>query len=225
VDLELEPTRTLGLVGPNGSGKSTLLKIAAGIEEAEHGSARVFGHPPRALAARRRIGYLPERSPFPPELSAERALALLASLHGMEREERRRRGHAMLERVGLGAQSGKPLGRYSRGMLRRFALAQAFLHRPDLLLLDEPSAGLDARGFLVLAELLEEAHARGAAIVICSHHLADLFGQAETLAVLIDGSIVRQGPLHELVTASERDSRGADALLELYRSHSEHAPA
>ena len=217
VDLVLAPGERLGLVGPNGSGKSTLLSIAAGIEPPTRGEVRLFGLPPSSLAARRRLGYLPEGSPFPPELSARAALELLGSLHGLARGERRRRAGELLERVGLADVAGRALGRCSKGMLRRFGLAQAVLHRPDLLLLDEPTSGLDAEGFLVLDELLAEAAARGTALVICSHAVGDLVAHGERLAVLLEGRIVADGPPADLLGAHARrrlelEGLGADGL-------------
>jgi ABC-2 type transport system ATP-binding protein len=236
----------LGLVGPNGSGKSTLLRIAAGVEPASGGEVRVLGHPAGSLEARRRTGYLAEASTFPGELSGRQVLDLLGSLSGMPRRERRTRGAELLERVGLAAAGRRALGRYSKGMLRRFGLAQAFLHRPELVLLDEPTAGLDAPGYPVLEDLLAEARAGGASIVLCSHVLSDVVTHGDRLAVLIDGRIVAAGAPLEIAGASgrlqvelegldeaagealerfvtERGGRvvsrgpGAPALLEIYR--------
>ncbi len=193
VDLTLAPGRCLGLVGPNGSGKSTLLRIVAGIEPVGGGEVRVFGREVGSREARRRTGYLAEISTFPGELTGEQVLDLLGSLSGMPRRERRARGAALLERVGLAQDARRALGRYSKGMLRRFGLAQAFLHEPDLVLLDEPTAGLDAPGYPVLEELVAEARARGASLVLCSHVLADVVATGDELAVLIDGRIVAAG--------------------------------
>lgn len=193
LDLVLEPGARLGLTGPNGSGKSTLLRILAGVEPPGSGTVQVFGGSLADPAIRRRLGFLPESSPFPAELSAREALELFASLHDLPRAERRARVAQSLERVGLGERAGGPLGRFSKGMLRRFGLAQAFLAEPDLILLDEPTAGLDAEGHVVLAELLEEAKTRGATLILASHQAGDLSRHTERLIVLVDGRVAVDG--------------------------------
>ncbi len=201
IDLELGRGRTLGLVGPNGSGKSTLQKLVAGVERPSSGGVEVLGGSLESAAVRARIGYVPEDSPFPGELNARSVLDLLGSLSGMERPRIRERAPALLERVGLADQAKTPLRRYSRGMLRRFALAQAWLHEPELFLLDEPTAGLDAPGFDVIAELLAEARERGATVVFASHLLSDLHEHCDELAVLLDGHVQGRGAPGELLAA------------------------
>ena len=193
VDFELGDTRRLGLVGPNGSGKSTLLHVLAGIDPATGGEARLFGADPDRLEVRRRVGFLPEESPFPRDMRALRALELMGSLKGLPRAGLRERARAMLERVGLEREARTPLGRFSRGMLRRFGLAQAVLHEPDLLLLDEPAAGLDATGFVVLEQLLAEAGERGARVIVSSHQAGEVLAACERIACLIDGRLVADG--------------------------------
>ncbi len=210
VDLELERGRFLGLVGPNGSGKSTLLRVIAGIDAPREGSVRVLGGDPDSMAIRARVGFCPEDSPFPPELKPAVALDLLGSLHGLARRERRARAERLLERVGLAHAARTPLGRFSRGMLRRFGIAQALLHEPDLILLDEPTAGLDAPGFAVVDELLDEARARGASVVVSSHLFSDLHRHCEESAALIDGRIVARGSALELAR-----SLGARAAIDV----------
>ncbi len=208
VDLELDAGDSLGLVGPNGSGKSTLLRVIAGVERPLAGDVHVLGATPASARVRRRIGYLPEDSPFPRELRALPALVLLGSLRRMSRAAARERGAELLTRVGLADAQRMPLGRFSRGMLRRFGLAQAVLHEPDLLLLDEPTAGLDATGFGALAELLDEARARGASTIVASHMAADLMERAR-LVVLMHGRVAAEGDPRELLEDG--------GLLGLYR--------
>lgn len=190
---------TLGLVGPNGSGKSTIQRMAAGIEPPSDGTVRVFGEPLERSEVRARVGFLPEDSPFPGELSARAALELLGSLQGMTRATIRERGAELLERVGLAPHARTRLARYSRGMLRRFGLAQAWLHHPDLILLDEPTAGLDAPGFGVLEGLLGEARARGAAVLLSSHLVSDLLEHCDELALVLGGRLVARGAPRELL--------------------------
>jgi ABC-2 type transport system ATP-binding protein len=211
VDLELARGARLGLAGPNGSGKSTLLRLLAGVDVASGGEVEVLGGSPADPRVRRRVGYLPEDSPFPRELGARAVLELLGALQGLRRAECRSAGEALLERVGLADQARTRLSRYSRGMLRRFGLAQAWMHAPDLILLDEPTAGLDAQGFEVLESLLGEARARGASLVIASHLPADIDAHCDELALILGGRVAARGAPRELLAGK--------TLLELYRGH------
>jgi ABC-2 type transport system ATP-binding protein len=210
LELELARGAVLGLAGPNGSGKSTLLRVIAGVERARSGELRVLGGSVEDPSVRRRIGYLPEDSPFPPELSAQATLELLGAVSRMPRELARRESARLLAQVGLESVARKRLGSFSRGMLRRFGLAQAWLHAPELLLLDEPTAGLDAQGFEVLAALLAEARARQASVVIASHLPGDFADHASEMAVILEGRIAVRGPVKELLSGR--------SLLELYRA-------
>jgi len=213
LDLVLEPGATLGLIGPNGSGKSTLLRIAAGVERASAGSVRLFGLGPEDAAARRRVGFLPEGFPFPLELSARSVLLLLCHFHGWPRARRASAADEWLERVGLAADARRHLAHFSLGMRRRFGLAQACMHAPELLLLDEPTAGLDAPGHLVLEELLGEARVRGAALLFATHVVSDLEQHCERAAVLVGGRLAAVGPTQDLGNRAR--------LLELYRGPGE----
>ncbi len=210
IELVLAPGEALGLVGPNGSGKSTLLGILAGVERAARGSVRVFGEDVSTRAARARIGYVPDGFPFPLELTPRAVLDLLGSLHGTPRRARRSAASALLERVDLAREERTPLARFSLGMQRRFALCQALAFRPDLLLLDEPTAGLDAAGYVALDELLGEARARGVTLLVATHVVTDLQDLCERVAVLVEGRLVRSGATAELL-------RDRGQLLALYR--------
>jgi ABC-2 type transport system ATP-binding protein len=217
IDLELARGRRLGLAGPNGSGKSTLLRVLAGVDRAHSGEVAVLSGTPDDPGVRRRVGYLPEDSPFPRELGARSALALLGSLQGMPRTECKAAAELWLERVGLARHANAHLARFSRGMLRRFGLAQAWMHAPELILLDEPTAGLDAQGFEVLDALLSEARGRGASLVIASHLPADIETHCDELAVILDGRIAARGRPRELLAGK--------TLLELYRALSHASPS
>ena len=204
VNLTLKRGRCLGLVGPNGSGKSTLLQILAGVQRPDRGVVRVLGDDPRRARARSRLAYLPEDSPFPAELSALVALDLLGALAGLPRKEVRARAERLLERVGLADQRLAPLRTFSRGMMRRFGLAQAFLSEPEVVLLDEPTAGLDAPGFAVLEDLVSEARGRGASLVLASHLPSDLLQHCDDLALLLDGHLQAHGPTDQLLAIEGR---------------------
>ena len=199
VDLTVSHGERVGLIGPNGSGKSTLLRIAAGVQRPSGGAVSVLGGSVDDARARERVGYLTDGSPFPPELSARSVLELFGALHGLARRERARRADELLERTGLRGDARRSLSTFSRGMLRRFGLAQAFLGTPDLLLLDEPTSGLDAPGHTVLEELLAEASARGAALLLASHVPTDLLAFTDRVAVLVEGRITREGTPEELL--------------------------
>lgn len=190
VGLAVAPGERVLVAGPNGSGKSTLLRLLAGLEPADAGEVLVGGAPITRLAARRRVAFAPDRCPWPDELSGRAALTLAARLTGLDRGAARAAAEAGLARVGLAAAGGRRLGVYSKGMRRRFDLAAAFLGAPDVLLLDEPADGLDAEGCRVLDELLTEAAARGAAVLMASH-LTDL--PCDRALVLADGRVAWQG--------------------------------
>jgi ABC-2 type transport system ATP-binding protein len=210
IELVVPAGEKLALVGPNGSGKSTLLRVLAGVERPSAGSVSVLGGRPQSADVRARIGYLPEDSPFPRELRAHDLLLLCAALRGVPRSLARERAPALLERVGLAQQARTPLAHFSRGMLRRFGLAQALVHTPDLVLLDEPTAGLDAEGFEVLADLVDELGARGATLCISSHLVSDVQRHADRLAVLLDGKIAALGTPGDVLPAD-------GGMLALYR--------
>ena len=207
VSFDVPVGATLGLVGPNGSGKSTLLRLLAGVDQPTTGSIRLLSGAPTDTAIKRRLAFLPDGQPFPAELRAIDALHLIASLKGIQRSERRTLVPAMLERVGLGDRGRTRLGAFSRGMHRRFGLGQAFIASPDLVLLDEPTAGLDAPGFDVLNDVLGEAALRGATVILASHVASDLVDHCSHLMLLAGGRLLREG--------SPDDLLGDGATLEL----------
>ena len=212
VTLDVAAGSTLGLVGPNGSGKSTLLRLLAGVDRPDAGRVTIDGGGVREARRRGRIGFLPEDSPFPSELSPREVIDLSAALAGRPVRSLRTRGAELLARVGLGAVARRPLRTFSRGMLRRFGLAHTFLLEPDLVLLDEPTAGLDAPGFAVVDELLGAARARGATVILSSHLLSDVHGHCDRLAVLIGGRVAAAGTPRELCAEEGRMSLEIDGL-------------
>ena len=213
VDLEVARGELLGLAGPNGSGKSTWMRLVAGVEVQSSGELEVLGGSTDAAATRRRIGFLPEDAPFPSELGAQACLDLLGSLSGLSRDEARERGAKLLAQVGLAHEAKTALGKFSRGMLRRFGLAQAWLHSPELILLDEPTAGLDAEGHTVLRELLAEARAAGTTVCLSSHLPGDFAAGCDRLAVMHRGRLGEPRPVSEWTETAVLDeaSRGVMA--------------
>jgi len=209
VDLRLARGATLGLAGPNGSGKSTLLRLIAGVEQQDAGSIRVLGQEPSHAAAEDRIGWLSDDTLFPRDMSMRSALRLAGAIHGLSGRDLERRADASLDRVGLTAHRGQYLGRASRGMLRRFGIAQAWIHEPELVLLDEPTAGLDAEGFVVLGDVLDAARAKGTTVVIASHAASDLASRCDEVAILHEGRIAEHAPPAAIFAHG--------GLLEVYR--------
>lgn len=211
LDLSIAAGSSLALVGPNGSGKSTLLRVIAGVDDPQAGTLSVLGGSPRERRVRARVGWMPEGSPFPPELKPLAALELLATLDGMPRAEARERGRVWLERVGLASAEGTRLGKFSRGMTRRFGLAQAWLGEPRLLLLDEPTAGLDVEGLELFEALMDGARADGVTVVHSTHLAADVQRHAQRVAVMLDGRLAAHGATNELLAAADGE-RGAVEL-------------
>ena len=197
LDLEVAGGGVVGLVGPNGSGKSTLIRLLLGLIRPTSGSAVVFDAPishPRAYAAR--IGALIESPAFVPSLSARANLRSLARLRGISNA----RVDEVLETVGLLERSTEPSRRFSLGMKQRLGIAAALLPDPDLLVLDEPTNGLDPAGMVEIRTLLRRLGDEGRTVVVSSHLLSEVEAACDSLAVIRYGELLFSGPLAELVT-------------------------
>jgi ABC-2 type transport system ATP-binding protein len=203
--LRVEAGEVYGLLGPNGAGKSTLLHVILGLLRPDRGTLRVLGTAPER--ARARVGYLPERpryhAHFAP-LEYLRALGALSDLSGPELEARCR---DLLALVGLSDAASRRLGQFSKGMLQRFGIAQALLHAPDLLLVDEPSSGLDPAGQREIVDLLLALRRQGHTIVMCTHHLGEAHQLCDRVGVLSRGRLAA-----EVVVASAGGIGGLEAL-------------
>lgn len=195
-----------GLLGPNGAGKTTMIKILLGVAHASSGEARLFGHEPGDPVARERIGYLPEKHEFPDFLTAAQMLNIYGQLSGVEDEKRTRRIPELLERVGLADARDQKLRGYSKGMLQRAGLAQALLNEPDLLILDEPTDGVDPVGRREIRDILVELKNEGKTVFINSHLLSEVEKVCTSIAILNEGKLVRTGSIDEL-TAADRSYR------------------
>ena len=171
LDLEVRRGEVFGLLGPNGSGKRTTLKVLLGLLRPTEGEVRLFGESVATVACRRRLGYLPESPYFYKFLSGEETLRFFGRICGMGGQELERRVDELIELVGLEHGRYRPLSGYSKGMLQRIGLAQALLHDPELLLLDEPTAGVDPLGSREMKDLILELKRRGKTIVLSSHLL------------------------------------------------------
>ena len=170
LSFEVQPGEIVGLLGPNGAGKTTAMQLSLRLLHADAGEARLFGLDPEDLAARRRVGYAPDAALFPKALSGLRVLELHADLLRVPRQK----AQALIEQLGFGEPARRPTATYSRGQLQRLGLAQALLGDPDLLLLDEPTAGLDPAGVAQIREILVSLRGRGAAVLLNSHLLSEV---------------------------------------------------
>jgi len=204
LDVAVYPGEIFGLLGPNGSGKSTTLKLLLGLLHPTSGHVSVFGKSPRHLATRRRIGYLPEESQLYEHLTAAETLEFFGALFGLKRGQLQERTRQLLEMVGLAHAAARPVGTFSRGMSRRIGLAQSLINDPDLLILDEPTAGLDPVGCRQTKDLLRALAARGKTVVISSHLMADIEDVCDRVMLLHNGQRLAEGSLTELLERPDR---------------------
>ena len=188
IDLTVGRGEAFGLLGPNGSGKSTLTHVLLGLLLPEEGSVRLFGSGD-IENLRPRIGYLPERPRYHTQFTAREYLTLLGRLSDLSGSTLHDRVEAVLELVGVHDAVDRRIGTYSKGMLQRLGLAQAILHEPDLLIVDEPASGLDPEGQRDMARLLEQMHAAGHMIFLCTHQLTDVARLCDRVGVLARGRL------------------------------------
>jgi len=198
LSLSVRRGEVFGLLGPNGSGKSTTIKLILGLLAPSAGSVSLFGLPPRAIAARRRLGYLPELSYLHPFLTAKETLAYYAGLCGLDRRAADARSSELLEMVGLADVAKRPVGAFSKGMARRVALAAALIGKPELLVLDEPTSGLDPISTKEVKLLVKALADGGMTILMTSHLLADAEDVCNRVVILNHGRAVAEGKVGEL---------------------------
>jgi ABC-2 type transport system ATP-binding protein len=204
VSLEIPPGR-IGLVGANGAGKTTLLKILLGVLPAASGQVAVLGHDvaTRQLDVRARVGWMPEGNCMPPDQTAADFLGYAAELGGLPVRAARQRASDVLGLVGLHEERFRFIGEFSTGMKQRAKLAQAIVHDPQLVLLDEPTAGLDPEGREEMLDLVTRLEGFGINAVISSHVLTDIERTCEWVIMLDGGKVLRSGPLTDLSTTDE----------------------
>ncbi len=199
VDLRVARGESHALLGPNGSGKTTTLRILLGLMRPTSGEARLFGKDPTESAARARVGFLPEQSSLHGFLRARETLELFARLYGVARGERSRRAGELLERLELADAAKKRVRELSHGMRRRLALGVALVGRPELLVLDEPTAGMDPLVREGVLALFREHLTGGGTLLVTSHLLGDIRGIASKATLLARGVVTRQGDLDEML--------------------------
>ena len=198
LDLKVERGSVFGLLGPNGAGKTTLAKLLLGIASPTRGRATVLGRPPGDVKAKARIGYLPENHRYPSHLTGEQVLHYFGRLSGMDSSTRARRVEELLRRVRMDEWRRVRVSRYSKGMMQRLGMAQAILNEPDLLILDEPTDGVDPIGRREIRDLLLEQRERGATVFLNSHLLSEIERVCDRVAILKDGRMVREGRVDDL---------------------------
>lgn len=209
VSLQIPQGGVYGLIGPNGSGKSTIMKALVGLLSPDAGHCRVFGKPATAAANRREIGFLPENPYFYKFLTGEETVRFYGKLCGLSGKALRERTAELLELVGLTEAAQRRVGGYSKGMLQRVGLAQALVQQPRLLVLDEPTAGVDPIGSRTIRDIILELKRRGMTVFLCSHLLEQVQEICDRVGILYQGCLIAEGTMDELT----RDTRRSEVIL------------
>ena len=204
LDLKVEQGSIYGFVGPNGAGKTTTIKMLAGLIAPTRGEGAIFGRPIHEASSRQAIGYLPENPSFHDFLRPGEVLELLGRLSGLSGEGLRRRADEVLEQVGLGHARDLTVRKFSKGMVQRLGLAQAVIHDPPLLVLDEPMSGLDPMGRRDVRDLILDLRRRGKTIFFSTHILGDVESICDRVGMLLKGKLVAEGALSSLLDGSIR---------------------
>src|SRR3954454_1919638 len=199
VDFEVRRGEVFGLLGPNGSGKSTTVKLILGLLYPTKGHIEVFGHSPRHVATKARIGYLPEESYLYRYLNSRETLDFFGNLFQLPKGDRENRAEQLLEMVGLSQTRMRAVGEFSKGMQRRIGLAQALINDPDLIILDEPTSGLDPIGCREVKDLILALARRGKTVILSSHLLSDVEDVCDRVVIYYGGKIQAMGTLKELL--------------------------
>ena len=204
VSLSVRRGEIFGLLGPNGAGKSTLIKIMMTVVRPSRVEGTILGQPLGHKPTLARVGYLPEHHRFPRYLTGRQTLEFFAALSGVDRPTRRRRTAELLDTVGMSAWADKKVGIFSKGMMQRIGLAQALVNDPELVMLDEPTDGVDPVGRRDIRDVLTRLRDQGKTIFINSHLLSELEMVCDRIAILVSGQVSRQGTLHDLTAAKQR---------------------
>lgn len=203
LSLKVEPGSVFGFLGPNGAGKTTTMHVLLGFIEPTAGEARIFGDDVRRSLARQRIGYLPEQPDTYRFLTGRELLAMTGRLFGLGGRCLRARVDELIDTMSLEEASRRRIATYSRGMMQRICLAQALVNDPDLVILDEPTGGLDPFGRARIREIIAGLRERGKTIFFSSHELSEVELVCDQLAIMAGGRVVAEGAAAELVPAGE----------------------
>src|SRR5215831_4010903 len=219
--MQVEEGEAFGLLGPNGAGKSTTIKLLMGIIFPTAGNARILGRPASDVSMHRDIGYLPEQPYFYDYLTAAEVLDYFARFHGFGAAERAERVRQMLKKVGLETAGKIQLRKYSKGMLQRVGLAQAILHDPKLVILDEPMSGLDPVGRREVRDIILELRNAGKTVLFSTHILSDAEMLCDRVGVIVGGRLRGVGAPEEIVGVK---ARGMEILFELDSARGANSP-
>lgn len=200
LSLDVEPGQVYGLLGPNGSGKSTTMKIVLGLIPPTSGSTQIFGRDSSMVDSREDVGFLPENPYFYKFLTGAETLMFYGKICGLRGAALKDRVGELLKLVGLENARDRRLAGYSKGMLQRIGLAQALVQEPRLLVLDEPTAGVDPAGSREIRDLIMQFKSRGITVLLCSHLLGQVQEICDRIGILHRGSLVREGKLEELIS-------------------------
>ena len=199
LNLEVAPGQVYGLLGPNGSGKSTALKIILGLVAATAGTSKIFGRDSREVRSREAVGFLPENPYFYKYLTGEETLRFYGKLCGLHGQKLKARTNELLDLVRLRDARDRRLGGYSKGMLQRIGLAQSLIQEPKLVVLDEPTAGVDPAGSHEIRDLILDLKRRGITVLLSSHLLAQVQEICDRVGILAHGILVREGRVQDLL--------------------------
>lgn len=204
LSLKVGAGEVYGLIGPNGSGKSTTMKVLLGLISPSAGKASIFGLDSGDTASRGSVGFLPENPYFYKYLTGSETLAFYGKLCGLSRRKIRVRSEELLEMVDLTGARDRRLGGYSKGMLQRIGLAQALVGDPRLVVLDEPTAGVDPAGSRKIRDLVLELKHRGISVILSSHLLEQVQEVCDEVGIIFRGKLVREGKLDELIAIEDQ---------------------
>jgi ABC-2 type transport system ATP-binding protein len=204
LSLEVKAGEVYGLIGPNGSGKSTTMKVILGLLKPTEGSTSIFGVPSPEVSSRHSVGFLPENPYFYKHLTGRETLHFYGSLCGMSGARLKDRAEEMLVLTGLEDAAKRRVGGYSKGMLQRLGLAQALIHDPRLLVLDEPTAGVDPAGSRKIRDLIISFRERGITVLVTSHLLEQMQEVCDRVGIMAHGRMVREGRLEDLIAVENQ---------------------
>ncbi|HZK81038.1 MAG TPA: ATP-binding cassette domain-containing protein [Humisphaera sp.] len=204
IQMHVRRGEIFGLLGPNGAGKSTLVKIMMTVVRPTRAEGLVLGHAIGHKATLAKVGYLPENHRFPKYLTGRQTLEFFGAMAKVDRKTVKRRANELLETVGMSGWADKKVATYSKGMLQRVGLAQAMINDPDLIVLDEPTDGVDPVGRREIRDVLLRMREQGKTVFLNSHLLSELEMICDRVAILVQGRVARQGTVEELTRAQQR---------------------